>query len=150
MLPGIIYPNATCSQALTSEARAKTARKQQRWGNKPRASTSSAHALSHHALLVLGCKKGLEARAYCSCTLSPKKPQQRSPSSSPWASQGAGLLLTHMVPDACFSKLHPPCAEADPRLVTWPVDDVLVGCYPPRVTQHLLGAWLGEWNMGWF
>ena len=85
MLPRIIYQKATCTQTLGSEAQSKTTTKKQTWGNKPRNSASSAHALSHHALLVLssGLKEELETRAYQVYTLSPKKPQQRSTSSSP-------------------------------------------------------------------
>lgn len=54
MLPGILYQKATCSQILGSEAQTKTVTKKQTWGHKSRHSDFSAHALSHHALLVLG------------------------------------------------------------------------------------------------
>lgn len=59
VLPGIIYPKATCSQTLGSEAQTKTATKKQCWGNKPGVLLPQPMLLATTLFwyLVPGCKE---------------------------------------------------------------------------------------------
>lgn len=150
MLPGIIYQKATGSQILDSEAQTKTVTKNQ-MGKWAQASCFLTNVLSHHALSVLGSgiQRMRNTRLPC-CTLSFQKPQQKSHWPFPWASWGAGLLLTHRVPVQIFRRYYPPCMHADPQTVASQVGDAFFSVTQASAKVHSLVSDTWAWfNPPW-